>query len=790
MKGWFKMIKGTTWYGLTSRSPEEYFYKNCHTYDDIKNVIDKKGLRAMHDIKPCIESFITSNENNELFTRDFVETLLKIDTQESREIAMEAISYGISKCNLIDAVDKDLWPMWLNISEIDRAYRTGKVTESAAEILNTSLHSLGEKVAHSISFLDNAKAEYASEIFSHEVDYKKMLDWNNVRESLLSNGSEEAVRIGDYIINLHEEDWSDLAYEGTIALNDNLWFIGMSLQQMNPELGYSIEACVNLLDDMRAYFDEVTPASFEEALINYKASRDLDISNESYAFCLEQLISMEELDGLNDQSVLDRLNASSSENFATNTSSYLTYNIDEWTNPSCKLKNPFLYFIGSAGRDTIRCSDYVSSIARKVNAKLINLDDLFLLNKPNPDTIHPIVRDFFECGTAEKYKNVICPNDSKTFDFSNIDKLHTGGRIIFSYLIDKIIQYNQVDGMKYVLAGIWPLYILGPDNLKDMPVIIAPKESIDSSIEKYGLPSVNVDSIVQIMSTGGITESMLCDQGLLEIAKAGGFIVDDDVMHAMEMAIIDDSIEPANEISSATTPVIKPSIKSSVSAETNDDDKSDKKNSSGKSPFANINDRVADAKRKKEDEKRRRLIDGDSDSGIKTAARKARSNLNKAKNKVSNAYIKYKNKEEWVDGKMSKMLTKANKLLHGDPDGYRRELLEGKNYSPIRMLKLALGGFAIFNVSAIAGILTVIVYMVNRGKFKSDEKNKLLEELRQEIPILEQKIQDAEADGNRDAKYALMRNKANIEMAIKRIKRGDKSKAGLGLNKNLGLNKK
>ena len=184
----------------------------------------------------------------------------------------------------------------------------------------------------------------------------------------LSNGSEEAVRIGDYIINLHEEDWSDLAYEGTIALNDNLWFIGMSLQQMNPELGYSIEACVNLLDDMRAYFDEVTPASFEEALINYKASRDLDISNESYAFCLEQLISMEELDGLNDQSVLDRLNASSSENFATNTSSYLTYNIDEWTNPACKLKNPFLYFIGSAGRDTIRCSDYVSSIARKVNA--------------------------------------------------------------------------------------------------------------------------------------------------------------------------------------------------------------------------------------------------------------------------------------------------------------------------------------------------------------------------------------------------------------------------------------
>ena len=111
----------------------------------------------------------------------------------------------------------------------------------------------------------------------------------------------------------------------------------------------------------------------------------------------------------------------------------------------------------------------------------------------------------------------------------------------------------------------------------------------------------------------------------------------------------------------------------------------------------------------------------------------------------------------------------------------RREIIEGKNYSVMTLLKQILGGFMVFSTSKIAFILLLIVRMCKSGKVKRSEKKKILMELEGELQMIDEKIRDASADGNREAKYALMRNKINLENAISRIKMNtemDKYSAG------------
>ena len=56
-------------------------------------------------------------------------------------------------------------------------------------------------------------------------------------------------------------------------------------------------------------------------------------------------------------------------------------------------------------------------------------------------------------------------------------------------------------------------------------------------------------------------------------------------------------------------------------------------------------------------------------------------------------------------------------------------------------------------------------------------------ELESELDLINEKIKDADYDRNREAKYALMRNKHNIENAITRIKKNfdaEVSMTGIG----------
>ena len=54
-------------------------------------------------------------------------------------------------------------------------------------------------------------------------------------------------------------------------------------------------------------------------------------------------------------------------------------------------------------------------------------------------------------------------------------------------------------------------------------------------------------------------------------------------------------------------------------------------------------------------------------------------------------------------------------------------------------------------------------------------------DLESELAIVDEKIRDAAAEGDKEAKYQLMRTRATLEQGIKRIKSGDEAiKGGIG----------
>ncbi len=140
-----------------------------------------------------------------------------------------------------------------------------------------------------------------------------------------------------------------------------------------------------------------------------------------------------------------------------------------------------------------------------------------------------------------------------------------------------------------------------------------------------------------------------------------------------------------------------------------------------------------------------------------------------AEKKIYSAYRQYKEKETAVDNQLVKMTNVMKDKFKGN---VREEIIGGKVWTPITILKKALGTAAIFSFSKIGGILAFIVGHYTKRKVKNKERKKIILELELEIKMLEEKIEDAKGDGNRQAKYAMMRTKAELENAVEKIKFG------------------
>ncbi len=138
-----------------------------------------------------------------------------------------------------------------------------------------------------------------------------------------------------------------------------------------------------------------------------------------------------------------------------------------------------------------------------------------------------------------------------------------------------------------------------------------------------------------------------------------------------------------------------------------------------------------------------------------------------ADRKIYKAYKKYKNNEEKVDSQLVKMLDAAKRAFTQDKT---EEIIEGKKFTPIGILKKVLKTAAIFSYSKVHGIVYLVVSHTLSKKRTERQRNEILTQIDEEIKMLDEKIEDARSDGNRKAKYSLMRTRSELVRARDKIK--------------------
>ena len=136
--------------------------------------------------------------------------------------------------------------------------------------------------------------------------------------------------------------------------------------------------------------------------------------------------------------------------------------------------------------------------------------------------------------------------------------------------------------------------------------------------------------------------------------------------------------------------------------------------------------------------------------------------------KIYGAFHKYKMNESRVDSQLDKMINAMKTAFKG---GDKTEaILSGKRWTPIGILKQALKTAAVFSFSKIGGIIYLVTTVALDKKRTEKQKRQILGELDTEIQLIDEKIDDAKGDGNRQAKYALMRTKGELERARDKIR--------------------
>lgn len=151
------------------------------------------------------------------------------------------------------------------------------------------------------------------------------------------------------------------------------------------------------------------------------------------------------------------------------------------------------------------------------------------------------------------------------------------------------------------------------------------------------------------------------------------------------------------------------------------------------------------------------------------AQKKASVNLHDAQAKIYKAFKNYKNAEAKVDSQITGMTNSLKGLLIGD---VRTEVVEGKQMTAIGALKAALRTSAIFAFGPIKGLILLLVRYALKKNTTVSERKKIILELEAELELIDEKIEDARGDGNRKAKYAMMRTRTEIINALRKIKLG------------------
>ncbi|MCM1214004.1 MAG: hypothetical protein NC548_05740 [Lachnospiraceae bacterium] len=146
--------------------------------------------------------------------------------------------------------------------------------------------------------------------------------------------------------------------------------------------------------------------------------------------------------------------------------------------------------------------------------------------------------------------------------------------------------------------------------------------------------------------------------------------------------------------------------------------------------------------------------------------------VDKASRKIYRGYKSYKSAEKKVDSQLTKMALALKQQFSGNP---RDRIIEGEKFSVVRVIKKLVTTAAIFSYSKVAGVLYVIIKHCTGKNADNKERRAVISELKLEIKLLDEKIEDARGDGNRQAKYSMIRTRAELQKAVDQIQYGLKA---------------
>lgn len=148
---------------------------------------------------------------------------------------------------------------------------------------------------------------------------------------------------------------------------------------------------------------------------------------------------------------------------------------------------------------------------------------------------------------------------------------------------------------------------------------------------------------------------------------------------------------------------------------------------------------------------------------------KSSNTMDTASRKIYAGYKSYKDAENKVDSQLTKLVLALKSQF---TKSARDKVVEGDQLSVVKIIKKVLSTAAIFSYSKVGGVLYLITKHYVGNKVTKKEKQSLILTIETELKLIDEKIDDARGDGNRAAKYDLMRTKAELEKALDSLKYG------------------
>lgn len=139
------------------------------------------------------------------------------------------------------------------------------------------------------------------------------------------------------------------------------------------------------------------------------------------------------------------------------------------------------------------------------------------------------------------------------------------------------------------------------------------------------------------------------------------------------------------------------------------------------------------------------------------------------KERVADLKKNVKDKERAMDKAAA---SKVTDILDSIKEDIRDKHVEKIPFKLSRLIKVALAsGLTLAVAGPVIGGITIITGLAVSKKLSIKEKDKLLSEIREELLIVEEKIKDADGNGDKEEKYQLMRLKNSLKRSEIRIKR-------------------